>query len=85
MITEHVYGYASLRTGLKKSELIENFKNTKLYKDYLDIVSTLHDCFFAIPPDEEIPDIDLVKRTWFSTPKDSPDRCHDKRQERDAL
>lgn len=69
MITEHIYGYASLRTGLKKSELIENFKNTKLYKDYLDIVSTLHDCFFAIPPDEEIPDIDLVKKNMVFNPQ----------------
>ncbi len=68
MFTEHTYGYASLRTGLKKSELMANFQNTKLYHDYLDIVSILHDCFFAIPDDEEIPDTDLIEKNMVFHP-----------------
>ncbi len=69
MFTEHIYGYASLRTGLKKSELKANFQNTKLYQDYLDIVSILHDCFFAIPDDEEIPDTDLIEKNMVFNPQ----------------
>ena len=69
MFTEHTYGYASLRTGLKKSELMANFQNTKLYHDYLDIVSILHDCFFAIPDDEEIPDTDLIEKNMVFNPQ----------------
>lgn len=57
---DHIYGYASLRTGHKKDELTVNFQNTKLYRDYLDIVSELKGYMFPVPEEEEVPDIGII-------------------------
>lgn len=58
---KHLYGYASLRTGQKKNELIVNFTKTKLYNDYIDIVSTLLDNMFYVPEDERVPNYRLIE------------------------
>ena len=44
---EFIYGYASIRTGHKKEELIANFENTKICNDYKNIAWTFKDMFFA--------------------------------------
>lgn len=48
------YGYFSIRTGLTKNELRNNLENSKLYNEYLEMVSSLRDSMFYIPDDEII-------------------------------
>lgn len=60
MMFGHIYGYASLRTGKKKDDLTANFKGTKLYRDYLDIVSALKGYMFYVPEEEEVPDVRII-------------------------
>lgn len=69
MIPEHIYGYASLRTGHSKIELMENFSKTKLYSDYLDIVATLRSSFFYVPEDEWLPDKSLIEKNMIFDPQ----------------
>lgn len=56
-----IYGYASLRTGQKKEQLKNNFENTKLYADYIDIVKTMKSRMVAISDDEVTPDYRLIE------------------------
>lgn len=54
-----VYGYMSLRTGHTKKELIDNFENTKLYLDYLNIldeIKRMKNMFVPISPEDMNPD-----------------------------
>ena len=69
MLKEHIYGYASLRTGHNKSELTANFSKTKLYNEYLGIVSTLKGWFFAVPEEEEVPDASLINDNMLFDPQ----------------
>lgn len=69
MKEQHIYGYASLRTGHRKNELTENFSNTKLYRDYAEIVSTLQSFMFYVPEEEQEPDISLVTNNMVFDPE----------------
>lgn len=69
MVKEHIYGYASIRTGHKKDELSENFSNTKLYRDYIDIVSALQNFMFYVPEEEQVPDISLIADNMVFNPE----------------
>lgn len=68
MVKEHIYGYASLRTGHKKNELTENFSNTKLYSDYMDIVASLQNYMFYVPEEEQVPDSRLITDNMVFNP-----------------
>lgn len=68
MAKEHIYGYASLRTGHKKNDLTENFPNTKLYNEYMDIVASLQDCMFYVPEEEQVPDVRLITDNMVFNP-----------------
>ncbi|MCH5248496.1 MAG: hypothetical protein J1E98_01120 [Lachnospiraceae bacterium] len=56
-----IYGYASLRTGHTKEDLKKNFKNTKLYADYISIVKIMKNQMLAIDDDEVTPDFRLIE------------------------
>lgn len=68
MIPRHIYGYASLRTGHKKDDLTANFQRTKLYQDYLDLVSVFKSFMFYVPEEEEEPDIRLIRENMVFDP-----------------
>lgn len=65
----HIYGYASLRTGHTKDELAANFQKTKLYQDYLDLVSKLRGYMFPVPEDELEPDISIIEGNMHFDPE----------------
>ncbi len=69
LLNQHLYGYASIRTGHTKKELINNFPNTKLYSDYLDIVFFLKSNFFYIPDEELTPDCSLIEQNMVFDPE----------------
>lgn len=68
MECKYLYGYASLRTGHKKKELTDNFANTKLYSDYMDIVGILLDNMFYVPEEERTPDHKLIEENMDFNP-----------------
>lgn len=68
---EFIYGYASIRTGHKKEELIANFENTKLCKDYKNIAWTFKDMFFAIDDKELNPNSSIIKNNMVFNSKDT--------------
>ena len=68
MVKEHIYGYASIRTGHMKDELKQNFSNTKLYNEYLSIVSFLKNCMFYVPDEEQIPNSSLITDNMIFNP-----------------
>ncbi|MCM1219314.1 MAG: hypothetical protein NC548_32950 [Lachnospiraceae bacterium] len=68
MVNEHIYGYASMRTGQMKNDLIQNFSKTKLYSEYLNIVSFLQNCMFYVPDEEQVPDSSLVTDNMIFDP-----------------
>lgn len=59
---QKIYGYASIRTGHTKSELKENFENTKLYADYLEIVTLMKDKVFPVSEDVATPTLDIIEK-----------------------
>ncbi len=61
MIGLKIYGYASLRTGHTKEELISNFENTKLYADYIEMVKIMKSRMVAIGEEEITPDYRLIE------------------------
>lgn len=66
-----IYGYASLRTGHTKGELKENFKNTKLYADYLDLVKTMKNMFVYVSDDAVTPTYALIENNMTFNPDTS--------------
>lgn len=66
-----IYGYASLRTGHTKHELIENFENTKLYADYLDLVKSMKDMFVYVSDDAVTPTYALIENNMTFNPDTS--------------
>lgn len=63
-----IYGYASLRTGHTKSELKQNFENTRLYTDYTDIVKTMQNMFVYVSEDAIKPTYKLIEDNMIFNP-----------------
>lgn len=63
-----IYGYASLRTGHTKDELKKNFKNTRLYADYLDIVKTMKNMFVYVSEDAVTPTYEIIENNMVFNP-----------------
>jgi len=68
---DHIYGYASIRTGHRKEELIANFENTKLYQDYKNTAWTFKDLFLPIDDKELNPDCGIIENNMTFTPEDT--------------
>lgn len=68
---EHIYGYASIRTGHKKEELIANFENTKLYHDYKNTALTFKDLFLPIEDRELNPEYSIIENNMIFNPEDT--------------
>ena len=68
---EFIYGYASIRTGHKKEELIANFENTKICNDYKNIAWTFKDMFFAIDDKELNPNSSIIENNMVFNPNDT--------------
>lgn len=71
MIPEYIYGYASIRTGHKKEELIANFENTKLYNDYKNTALMFKEMFLPINEKEIAPDYRIIENNMIFSPEDT--------------
>ena len=67
---EHIYGYASIRTGHRKEELIANFENTKLYHDYKNTALAYKDLFLPIEDRELNPEYSIIENNMVFKPDD---------------
>lgn len=67
----NIYGYASLRTGHTKTELKDNFENTKLYADYIDLVDSMKKMFVYVSEDALIPTYALIEDNMTFNPDTS--------------
>ena len=67
---EHIYGYASIRTGHRKEELIANFENTKLYHDYKNTALAYKDLFLPIKEEDLNPDCSIIEDNMVFKPDD---------------
>lgn len=54
------YGYISIRTGLTKSELRKKIVSSKLYDEYLEMISSMRDMFFSIPNSDILSPQELI-------------------------
>lgn len=51
---EHIYGYASIRTGHRKEELVANLQRTKIYHEFKNLMLAVDETELSAVPDSSI-------------------------------
>ena len=63
---EHIYGYASIRTGHRKEELVTNLQRTKIYHEFKNLMLAVDTTELSA-----VPDSNIIKNSMIFNPKDT--------------